>query len=276
MTVFKRLIIGLSFAGVCWPGLVVGAQPAPLTDARQLYNNGRYAEAIELAESAPAVAANAEVARLIAARARLERFRQASAVEDLDLARSALLAIDAPRLSPRDRVEMLVGLGETLFLEGTFGAAAEVFALGLDRADDLGPGASDVLLDWWASAVDRSAHASPPEARAATYRHLEDAMRRAAERDPASSIAAYWVAAAARAQGDAKRAWEAALAAWVRAPLTREGGASLRPDLDRLVTEAIVPERARSEAASPSEIDHASAELLAEWERFKARWSVVR
>jgi len=38
------------------------------------------------AESAQAVAANAEVARLIAARARLERFRHASAAEDLDVA----------------------------------------------------------------------------------------------------------------------------------------------------------------------------------------------
>ena len=275
MTVFKRLITGLSLASTLWPGLVLGAQPAPLTDARRLYNEGRYAEAIDLAESAQAVAANAEVARLIAARARLERFRHASAAEDLDVARSALLAIDATRLSARDRAEMLVGFGEALFLEGTFGAAAEMFALGLDRADDLGPGTYDVLLDWWASAMDRAAQATPPEARAAAYQRLEDTMRLAAERDPASSIAAYWVAAAARARGDAGRAWAAALAAWIRAPLTREGGASLRLDLDRLVTEAIVPERARKEA-SPSEIDRASAELLAEWERFKTRWSAAR
>lgn len=229
-----------------------------------------------MAESAQALAVNAEVSRLIAARARLERFRQVSQVEDLDLARSALLAIDPARLSARDRADMLVGLGETLFLEGTFGAAAEVFAVGLDRADDLGPGTRDVLLDWWASAMDRAAQDGTLEERAATYERLEQLMRLAAERDPASSIAAYWVAAAARARGDAERAWHAALAAWVRAPLMRNGRAALRPDLDRLVTEAIVPERARKQASSLAEIDHAAAELIAEWERFKARWSTGR
>jgi hypothetical protein len=84
--------------------------------------------------------------------------------------------------------------------------------------------------------------------------------------NPASSAAAYWAAAAARGQGDLQGAWDAAQAAWVRAPLTADHGASLRGDLDRLVERAIVPERARL-LAQPADL------LRQEWERFKERWS---
>jgi tetratricopeptide (TPR) repeat protein len=274
----KRLIASLLFGVAAWPAAALASQPTPLADARRLYNEGRYAEAIEIAESAPAVSADAEVSRLVSARARLERFRETAEADDLDLARAALVAVDANRLSPRDHLDLLVGMGETLFLEGSYGAAAEMFATALERADALDTGAldtgaRDALLDWWASATDRMAHGSAPDQRDAAYERLERAMRAAAGRDPASAVAAYWVAAAARARGDAWQAWDAALAAWVRAPLTRDGGVALRPDLDRLVTEAIVPERARKEAVSAADIDQASAALLGAWEEFKARWS---
>lgn len=276
MTVRKRVSLCSLLGAFLALNASAGAQPAPLTDARRLYNEGRYGEAVEMAESAPAVAADAEVSRLIAARARLERFRETPQAEDLDRARSSLVAIDPARLSPRDQVEMQIGLGMALFLEGSHGAAAEVFAAGYERTGDLASGAGDPLLDWWASAMDRAAQGGGLEQRTATYARLEEAMRRVAERDPASPVAAYWVAAAARARGDAEAAWQAALAAWVRAPFTRGGGAVLRPDLDRLVTEALVPERARKQAALPDEVDQASADLLAEWERFKVRWTPGR
>jgi hypothetical protein len=82
---------------------------------------------------------------------------------------------------------------------------------------------------------------------------------------PSSSAAAYWLAAAARAQGDLQAAWDAAEAGWIRAPLASDHGAGLREDLDQLVTQAIVPERAKVLAQPPDNI-------RGEWERFKARW----
>ena len=78
--------------------------------------------------------------------------------------------------------------------------------------------------------------------------------------------AAYWLAAAARAQGDVQAAWDAALAAWVRAPLTLDRGVNLRADIDRLVLRAIVPDRAKVTAQPPET-------LRQQWEVFKERWT---
>jgi hypothetical protein len=82
---------------------------------------------------------------------------------------------------------------------------------------------------------------------------------------PGSSAAPYWLAAAARAQGDTQAAWNAAQAAWVRAPLTADKGAALREDLDQLMLRAIVPDRAQATAQPPDS-------LRAQWEMFKERW----
>ncbi len=84
--------------------------------------------------------------------------------------------------------------------------------------------------------------------------------------NPGSAVASYWLAAAARGQGDLQAAWDAAQAGWARANLALEGGASLREDLDDLVHRAIAPERARM-IAQPLET------LTAEWERFKEKWA---
>jgi hypothetical protein len=82
---------------------------------------------------------------------------------------------------------------------------------------------------------------------------------------PGSAAAAYWIAAAARAQGDLQAAWDAAQAGWVRARLASDKGVALRADLDRLVIRAIVPDRAKATAQPPET-------LRADWERFKESW----
>ena len=82
----------------------------------------------------------------------------------------------------------------------------------------------------------------------------------------ASGTAAYWLTAAARAQGDHQSAWDSAQAGWVRSALAGgDRGAALRADLDRLVVRGIVPDRARA-TAQPPEV------LRAQWEQFKERW----
>jgi hypothetical protein len=93
-------------------------------------------------------------------------------------------------------------------------------------------------------------------------------------KDPTSGAAAYWVAAASYARGLVDRAWDAAVAGWVRGILTADRGVALRPDLDRLVRDAIIPERARRIAAtSTSETQAAEASMLAEWTLIKDQWS---
>ena len=76
--------------------------------------------------------------------------------------------------------------------------------------------------------------------------HSRSDARRSWPRIPASAPASYWLAAAARGQGDLQAAWDAAQAGWVRAPLAADRGAALRADLDRLVQRAHRPRARRA------------------------------
>src|SRR6185369_4052124 len=99
----------------------------PLAKARQLYNARDFEAAIAAAEQARLTASRADAADLVAARAYLERFRESAAPEDLTNARDRLRRLDPERFAPRERTEYLIGLGETLYFDGAFGAAAAVF-----------------------------------------------------------------------------------------------------------------------------------------------------
>ena len=238
--------------------------------ARQLYNAHQYEEAIELADEArrasPAVA---DVATLILARARLERFRVSADPAELALARTALGLIDPGKLPPRDGVELVVGLAEALYFDGQFGPAAELFDTALTTRDLLVGGARDRLLAWWADALSRRAAAGA--SREGTHTRIVRRMEDELQRNPLSAVASYWLVVAARGAGDLERAWDAAVAAWVRAPRTNPASAGLRADLDRYVLDVLIPERGRR--PSPAEEATRSAALRAEWEALKQQWT---
>ena len=59
-------------------------------------------------------------------------------------------------------------------------------------------------------------------------------------------MANYWLAVSARGAGDIDGAWNFAVAAWVRSTLSPETAPNLRDDLDRLVAQALIPERSRT------------------------------
>ena len=249
----------------------LAAAADPLSEARRLYNSGQYDDAREAALEALKAPATAEGARLVLGRIHLERFRRNADPAELAAAREALRAVDARGLEARDRLELTVGLGEALFLDDRFGPAAELFQWALDRSVTLGALAHERLLDWWATALDRLAQGQSREAREATYARLLRRMEQELALDPGMAPAAYWVTAAARGLGDVERAWHSAAGAWVGAVLARDRGAALRADLDRLMTQALIPERAaRLQVRDPKA---AAAGMLAEWEAFKASWS---
>ena len=56
----------------------------------------------------------------------------------------------------------------------------------------------------------------------AAPRALGDRMEIEVRIDPGSAPANYWLAAAARGAGDLDRAWHAAIAGWIRAPMRPE------------------------------------------------------
>ena len=67
------------------------------------------------------------------------------------------------------------------------------------------------------------------------------------ERDPLSAAVAYWSVVAARGAGDPEHAWDLAVAAWMRAPLS-DDSVALRRDLDRLVLGVVHAQRVALDA----------------------------
>ncbi|HWF86052.1 MAG TPA: hypothetical protein VG222_14435 [Vicinamibacterales bacterium] len=257
------------FATVIATGLAVSPAAAAdkldaLARARTLYNQRQFAAAVNAAEEARLVPGRADSADLIAARAYLERFRDSAASDDLTNARERLRRLDPRHLPPRERVELIVGLGETLFFEGSYGAAADIFDSVLAQ-DELGPDGRERAVDWWATAIDRDARPRSELERQTLYTRIRERMQQELSTHPSSAAAAYWLTAAARGQGDLQAAWDAALAGWVRSPLATDDGEALRADIDRLMLHALVPERAKATAQQPEQ-------LREEWEQFKERW----
>ena len=103
--------------------------------------SGSSKAAIAAAEEGRLSPEHADSADLIAARAYLERFRESASADDLTNARDRLRRLDPQRLSTRERTEFVVGLGDTLFFDGSAGAAAEIFESVLAQLRDLARGA---------------------------------------------------------------------------------------------------------------------------------------
>jgi len=212
-----------------------------LAKARALYNQRQFDAAIDAARTAQKTPATLDSASVVLARAHLERYRERADPADLSAARTALGTIRATSLDARDRVDLLMALGEALFFEDDYGAAADLFESGLDSALAAGQVAADAMLDWWGSAVERNAETLARAGRTEVFGRLGDRMTREIMRNPASGVAGYWVVVAVRGSGNATAAWDAAIASWVRARLAGEQSATLRADLDKLVLEGIIP-----------------------------------
>jgi hypothetical protein len=261
-------------------GLVVALTQTPppdaLTRARQAYNERRFDEAIAAAAEAGKLAGLSDAASLVTARALLERYRDAAAPSDTDLAeaRRLLKDIDRMKLSARDFIEHQVGLGEALYLENSYGAASEFFATALARVAVTEPDTRDLVFEWWATALDHQAQFGPPVDRRVLYARILDQAEEELGRRDHSAVASYWLAAAAQGMDDLERAWGAAQAGWIRARQLGQRGAQLRADLDRLVRQVILPERARRltlEGDPRTALDL----YLMEWEDLKKRWALL-
>jgi tetratricopeptide (TPR) repeat protein len=241
-----------------------------LAEARRLYNQGQYEAAERYAREGLKVPGTSESARLVLGRIFLERFRRSADPVDLTQAREALRAVDAQTLDRRERAELAVGVAECLFLDDKFGTAAEAFERALDVSTVLGAEAHEQVLDWWATSIDRLALTRARESREPFYLRIITRMERELADDPSSGPAAYWLAAALRGAGNLDRAWFAASAGWVSAMLDHDRGAALRADLDRLIVQALIPERAAK--LQPRDPKQAASVMLAEWEAMKTSW----
>ncbi len=246
------------------------AEHPSLAKARALYNAGDFDGAISAAAVSRLVPASEDASALVIARSHLERYRQRADATDLGAAREALGSVRSAALSPRDQVDLLVGLAQSLYLGEVFGAAAELFDTALSRSSLLPERDRLMLLDWWATALDREAQTRSSDRRVRIFERIRDRMATEVRQDPANTVANYWLAVAARGAGDVEGAWDAAVAGWVRSTLRPESSELLRADLDRLVTQALIPERARHRPAR--EQPDLMAALRAEWDLVKQQW----
>jgi hypothetical protein len=260
--------------------LVLMGQSRPpdlLSQARDHYNHARYDDAIRVAREARGVETLRDAASVIFARAHIERFRQSGAAGDLDQARGAMQQIDAAVLESRDRIELLIGLGALLYLDEGYGfddrfsAAAEQFELALAQAELLDRESRDELFDWWAGSLDRQAQQGHESARKALYERILKRAEQELAHDSTAAAPSYWLAAAARGTNDLTRAIGAAVAGWVRASVLGERGDSLRLDLDRLMRQVILPERAR-ELVPDGDAYPALWLLEKQWEQVRGKW----
>ena len=246
------------------------ATRADLARARTLYNQRQFDGAIEAALVAQKTPATLDPATVVLARAHLERYRERANPADLSAARTALGTVRVTSLDARDSIDFLMALGEALFFEDDYGAAAQMFESGLGGAIAQGAVSAEAMLDWWGSAVERHADGLGRDQRAATFSRMRDRMARELSRDPGSAAAGYWVAVATRGAGDPAAAWDAAIAGWVRARLASSRAATLRADLDKLMLEGIIPDRVR--LLSPDKRAQAESGLRADWAVVKERW----
>jgi hypothetical protein len=250
---------------------------ASLAEARRMYNEQRYEEAIKQAGDLRPLPGVGAAASVVFARAHLERYRVGTEVVHLDEARRALKAIEAGALAPRDQVEFTIALGELLYLDDQYtfddryGAAAEQFEVALGRAHLLDQPSRDLLFDWWALSLDRQAQLGPEAERRPSYQRIVDRAERELASDHGATAAAYWLAAGARGVDDLSRAWSAAVAGWVRASALGPRGGALREDLDRLVTQVILPERA-IQLSDGGDARPALVSLEGQWKEIKDRW----
>lgn len=268
--VYKVKVSALSAALVLLLCSSAAAQRADLARARSLYNAGQFDAAIDAASVAQKLPATMDAATVVLARAHLERYRERANPDDLSAARLALGTVRVSNLDARDGVDLLMALGEALFFEDDYGAAAALFESGIDGAVAQGPQTGEAMLDWWGSAIERYADALDRDARSPAFIRLRDRMARELARNPSSAAAAYWIVVGTRGAGDPVDAWDAAIAGWVRARLAGARSATLRADLDKLMLEGIIPDRVRAMPADKRA--QAESDLRADWAVVKERW----
>jgi hypothetical protein len=170
-----------------------------LERARAFYNEGHFDESIAAATAALMKPAAAPSATLIAARARLERFRLTKDPQDLTAARSDLVSLNPLKLGPQEAIEWQIGLGAALFLDDQPGPASEMFMNVISTARGRMPAQEfEKLLEWWAATLSRVAEALSGPARKDAYSAMQTAVRDELDRDPLSRPATYWSVVARR------------------------------------------------------------------------------
>ena len=206
-----------------------------------MYNDAAVRRRDHGARPRPAAARPSPTAAARRARARAPRTLSADA-ERAGSRRGARRAEDGRRdeLSPRDHVEFLIALGESLYLDDQYAlddrysAAAEQFEIALARADLLDAKSRDRCSTGGRGSLDRQAQQEPGRPSAAPSTSASSRARRANWRGRTPRSPRRTGSRRRRAaRDDLPRAWGAAVAGWIARGSLGARGAALRADLDQ-------------------------------------------
>ena len=249
--------------------LAASAADDPLARARLLYNQRQFEAAVQRRRAG---AADAGARRRGGSRSPRAPISSGSARARRPTistnARDRLRRLDPQRFAPRERAEYIVGLGETLFFDGAFGAAATVFDSVLRQPRLLTGDARERVLDWWASALDRDARPRPEIERQGVY-----------QRDPRRAWTTSWrriPAAARRPTGWPPRRRGRRAICRRRGMPRRPAGCARRwraTRARRCAPTSIAWCCARSSPTAPRPTAQPPETLRSEWERFKESWA---
>ena len=129
----RRITVLTMIVALAAAGVARAAEPPALAKARSLYNEGNYEGAIDAAAVSRRQPGWADASALVIGRSHIERHRQSKDPKELAAAREALMTVRLATLTPRDQVDLIVGLGLSLYLGEVFGAAANLFDTALTR-----------------------------------------------------------------------------------------------------------------------------------------------
>jgi hypothetical protein len=279
VTTASRTAVRLLWAAVvvmamAWPQ--AASAQSDLKRARTLYNAGQYDEAIAAATPLRNRPELAPSASLIIARSRLELFRRAGDSNELATARKELISLNRDGLSAQEAIEWQIGLGAALFLEDQIGPAAEMFRAVIPSARDrLTQPEFEKLLEWWGTTMSRLAESLTGDARKQAYEKFRSDVRLEVERNPLSMSGMYWMVVSSRGAGDYDGAWNAAVAAWIRAG-GQPDGRQLRAEIEVFVAQTLIPERAQARTGQRLDSKATMTEIGAlneEWRELTVRWA---
>ena len=202
---------------------------------------GRYAQAITAAARLRGTPVG-DGANLVLGRSYLEQFRKSADRANLVAAREALRDVRPAQLTSNDRIDYLVGLGESLYLDESYGPAVELFQQRSTTARTLGRVhrsecrlVGDGARPAGAVGVVRAGTRSTPR--------CGTTPGPSCGRMPGSAAATYWLVVALELLGDLPLAWDIAVAGLMGAA-RRDQGRALRADLDQLVLQAMATQNA--------------------------------
>ena len=159
-------------------------------------------------------------------------------------ARSAPARCSSASLSPRDQVDLLIGLGQALYFGEVYGAGRGSLRHGAREGHAAERARSDRCCSTGGPPRSTARRSCGPSiaARRSTQR-IGERMDRELHDDPSNARRQLLAVIAARGAGDLDLAWSAAISGWVRSTLNPATTEQLRADLDRVVGQALIPER---------------------------------